>query len=276
MKKELTIEEIHKETLVALKRLIEVCDEANVTYFLAYGSLLGAARHKGFIPWDDDCDVLMLRSDYDRFVEFCKSHEADLYPYKLLNKDNTENYPYGISRFCDLRYKMIRDNSDSAGMGLFIDIYPYDAMGNGKLLEHFSIQIHLIYNTKMATFANQYSLKPSSRSNLLSFIKRPFFWYAHKKGTLFFLNRLENYAHRFSMEHSKYVGCLVWEFKDIHVKKEYFSSSTLIDFEGIKVSAPIKYQELLSDWYGDYMKLPPKSMRHQTHDYKLYRVDEKN
>jgi lipopolysaccharide cholinephosphotransferase len=274
MGNELSIKEIHRETLVALEKIIDICEKTNVTYFLAYGSLLGAVRHRGFIPWDDDCDIIMLRPDYDRFVKYCEIHQKELKPYRLLNKDNTDNYPYGISRFCDLRFRMERNNSDSVGMGLFIDIYPYDGMGNGTFFEHLSISFFRSYYTKMATFASQYTMNPSSRSKLLSIAKRPLFWYAHKKGSLYFLNRLEKYTKRYSFENSKYVGALVWGVGDWHVKKEYFENKTMIEFEGIQVCVPQKYKELLTDWYGDYMQLPPESERHQTHEYKLYKIAE--
>ena len=67
----LTIEEIHEGTLIILKKIIEICDKINVNYFIAYGTLIGAVRHQGFIPWDDDLDIIMLRPEYDKFVAYC-------------------------------------------------------------------------------------------------------------------------------------------------------------------------------------------------------------
>ena len=89
--KELSIEEIHEGTLGILKKIIEICDEINVNYFLAYGSLIGAVRHGGFIPWDDDLDIVMLRPDYEIFNQYCLKHERELYPFKLINRKNEKN-----------------------------------------------------------------------------------------------------------------------------------------------------------------------------------------
>lgn len=141
--KPLTIEEIHEGTLEVIKKLIEICDEININYFVAYGSLIGAVRHKGFIPWDDDFDVIMLRPDYDKFCRYCDEHEKELYPFRLMNYKNTPDYPFTISRLNDLRYRMESVGYPDAGMGLFIDIYPYDGCGN-----KYSIKYKIIEKNK--------------------------------------------------------------------------------------------------------------------------------
>ena len=132
-KRELTLAEIHEGTLEVLKRFISVCDQIGVQYFLAYGSLIGAVRHHGFIPWDDDLDVIMLRPDYEKFREYCNKHEGELTPFRFFDRHNTPDYPYTIGRFCDTRYRMVRnDNVPDAGQGMFIDIYPHDGAGNNN------------------------------------------------------------------------------------------------------------------------------------------------
>ena len=128
--KELSIEEIHEGTLGILKKIIEICDEINVNYFLAYGSLIGAVRHGGFIPWDDDLDIVMLRPDYEIFNQYCLKHERELYPFKLINRKNEKKYPYNIARFNDLRYRDIYENVQEYDSGMFIDVYPLDGAGH--------------------------------------------------------------------------------------------------------------------------------------------------
>lgn len=96
-KNELTIEDIHSVTLKLVEKLIQICDDVGVNYYVAYGSLIGVVRHKGFIPWDDDFDVVMLRDDYETFCDYCMRHQDDMKPYKLFTRKNEENYPYNIA-----------------------------------------------------------------------------------------------------------------------------------------------------------------------------------
>lgn len=96
---EMTNKEMQEVELEILKVLSKICEEQKLDYFLMYGTLLGAARHKGFIPWDDDLDIMMKRSDYDKLIEYLIEHEKELAPYKLFSKSNNANYPFMISRF---------------------------------------------------------------------------------------------------------------------------------------------------------------------------------
>ena len=119
---------IHDATYITLKKFIEICETEGFEYCIAYGTLLGAVRHQDFIPWDDDCDVMMPRDSFTKLTKYCEYHKDDLYPFKLFSKDNTQRYPYAISRFSDTSYQLI-DESYDYGIGTFIDIYPFDNVG---------------------------------------------------------------------------------------------------------------------------------------------------
>ena len=95
--KELSLDEIHKVTLDTLKIIISICERMKINYFLAYGSLLGAVRHGGFIPWDDDCDLIMTRGDYEKFISYCKENEDSLKPFCIMDESSVADYPYGIA-----------------------------------------------------------------------------------------------------------------------------------------------------------------------------------
>ena len=127
---QLKLEEIQEQSVKILYALDSICRQEGIKYFLAYGTLLGAVRHNGFIPWDDDIDVMMPREDYERFEEYCINNSEELYPIALFSQKTESRYPYVINRLCDIRYSIIRDDEEDCGMGLFVDIYPLDGMGN--------------------------------------------------------------------------------------------------------------------------------------------------
>ena len=107
MNRELSLEEVHKETLNVLKKIDEICEHYDIKYSIMYGTLIGYMRHNGFIPWDDDMDVCMLRPEYDKFVAYCNEHEEELYPFKLMSKYTADDYPfnYRMARYSGSPYR---------------------------------------------------------------------------------------------------------------------------------------------------------------------------
>lgn len=268
----LSLDEIHDGTLMILKKIIAICDEINIDYFLWYGSLIGAVRHQGFIPWDDDLDVMMLRPAYDEFRNYCVSHEKELYPFRFFDKDNTDGYPYGIGRFNDLRYKMKRkDSLTTAGQGMFVDIYPYDGAGNDYKDAVHKIQNKKRYLLKMLSCSYSKSVIPILASKWTIPIRIPAYIYAHIKGSKYFLDKLCDLKNTFSYDKSNYVTCAVWEDSLCFVEKKSFDSYEKLLFEGIEVKVPQNYHEILLSIYGDYFLLPPVEERKPNHGYSLYR-----
>ena len=127
---ELTLRQMQEGALNILKKLDGICREQGLRYFLFYGTLIGAIRHKGFIPWDDDLDVAMPRPDFDRLVEYCRRHRQELQPMQLMTVDDNPQYVYPIARFSDTRYRVKYQGIRDYGLGLFVDIYPLDGCGN--------------------------------------------------------------------------------------------------------------------------------------------------
>ena len=266
----LTLKEIHEETIGLIKKVIAICDELKINYFMAYGSLLGVIRHQGFIPWDDDTDIVMLRPAYDKFKQYCLENEKNLYPYKLMGWENTKDYPFGLYRFCDTRYRMESWDYPDAGMGLFIDIYCYDGAGNDL------DAISKIYKknlrwTKFTSLAVSPAYKRSQKGFIGNFIKFPAYLYAKMMGPKHFIKKLDKAKNSFSFEDSKYLNSMTWDTSINSRNKEWYQEFVYMPLHDIQVKVPKRYDEVLRCSYGDYMKLPPEEQRVPSHGYKLYR-----
>ena len=189
-RKELTIEEIHEGTIGILKKIIELCDMLQVNYYIMYGSLIGAVRHHGFIPWDDDLDIAMLRPEYEKLCSYCETHQGELGHFALMNRRTAKEYPYNISRFCDMRYSMEKkDTIPGAGMGMFVDIYPFDGAGLDaqKAIKKYSKKKYFYQSGLVWAFSKD--PWPAKRSKLLAIPKLPFWLYAKARGAQYFLDK---------------------------------------------------------------------------------------
>lgn len=269
--KPLTLEEIHEGTLVILKKIIEICDKINVNYFIAYGTLIGAVRHKGFIPWDDDLDIIMLRPEYDKFVSYCDAHENELYPFRLMNRFNTPGYPFNISRFNDLRYRMETNGYPDAGMGMFVDIYPFDGCGNDRdeAIREFNPKKKFLMRMLSLTYSDSFT--PSKKSLFNTLAKLILYPIAKILGMNYFLCKLDNLCKTYDYSKSKFVGVVTWDEKCFPVEKAWVEKTIEAPFEGLKVKIPVDYDKVLRLSYGDYMKLPPVEERVPHHGYSLFK-----
>ena len=268
---ELSIKEIQKISLEILKTVTDLCEILHLHYYLIYGTLLGAVRHNGFIPWDDDIDIMMPRPDYDVLLEYLRNNKIN--NLSLYNHITCNDYPYMISRISDDRYIIEAENEKSVGMGIFIDIYPYDGLGKTK-------KEALKYGLKgdrLSSFCYQATRTHFAIETTTSFtrkiIKFPFFIVAKLIGKDVFKKKLEKLANKIDYKNSEYIGCVVWLSggeKDIFLRK-WFDETILIPFENYSFRIPLNYDEILKHIYGDYMKLPPEKDRIGHHCYKAYK-----
>lgn len=272
MCKELSLEEIHKETLNVLRKIDEICKVNNIKYNIMYGTLLGYVRHNGYIPWDDDMDITMLRPDYDKFIAYCKNYEDEILPFKLFSKETQDDYPFNIPRFCDTRFRMVKtDGLKDAGMGLFIDIYPLDGLGTVKDKDKKNIEKKKTFWMRCLGCAYSDKIMGSSNSFIKAILRLPIYVYAHIRGAQYFLEKFELLSKKYSYDESKYVGILAWDFLVTYYEKEWMENLEDIVFEGVETLAPVESKKVLEEEYGDYMKLPPEEDRKPYHEYLIYR-----
>ncbi|UXC62730.1 LicD family protein [Ligilactobacillus agilis] len=270
---EVSIEETQKISLEILNTISLICEEKNLRYALIYGTLIGAVRHQGYIPWDDDIDIMMPRPDYEKLLQYLKENIA-VYPHlQVFNPDECADYPYMITRISDNRYVIDVDNEDPYGMGVFIDVYPYDGLGNSKKEAlKFGLKgdrlSSLCYQATRRRFAIE-----TTTSNVRKILKYPVYLYAKLRGKEVFQRKLAKLAGIKEYDESNYVGCVVWLSwgeKDIFPRK-WFEETILVNFDKYKFRIPKEYDALLRYEYGDYMKLPPKKERVGHHNYKVYK-----
>ena len=270
--KELSVEETQKVSLEILKTVAHICKTIGVRYCLIYGTLIGAVRHHGFIPWDDDLDIMMPRPDYERFLSYFKKHQSEYKHLELFNHDENANYPYMITRISDSRYQINMDNEKPYGMGVFIDIYPYD--GLGKTLPEaveFGMKGDRLSSLCYQATRDHFAIE-NTTSTLRKIIKYPVYKISKCVGKDYFQNKLKKLENKKDYESSEYIGCVVWLSggeKDIF-PKEWFEKTIMCQFGDDSYPIPKDYHKVLTHIYGDYMKLPPVEERVGHHFYKVY------
>lgn len=272
-KKQLTIEQIQAVSLEILKIIADICEQQKLRYFLIYGTLIGAVRHKGYIPWDDDVDIMMPRPDYDKLLEYLYKNIDKYSNLEVFNHDVNDLYPYMITRISDKRYEIKMDNEKSYGMGVFIDIYPFDGLGNDEK-EALKYGLNgdrlssICYQATREHFAME-----TTTSIVRKIIKYPFYLVSKIIGKDIIQDKLERLARVKPYDENAYVGCVVWlsgGMRDIF-KKEWFDEYIMVSYEKYQFRIPREYDKILSHVYGDYMKLPPEKDRVGHHNYKVYK-----
>jgi lipopolysaccharide cholinephosphotransferase len=272
MKKINSLDEIQEIELAMLDYVADLCEKNNLRYYLAGGTLLGAVRHQGFIPWDNDVDISMPRQDYDKLRSLMEESEGQK-QYKLLRVTDDSDYIYPYYKVVDTRTYIVElsRNSHSSGLGIYIDIFPIDGLGDAKseTVKQFKSVYKQCY--RITSTAESYKNLSLYKKFTRFCWKSWFRVFGREKNFEIAIDKLrEN-----SFDDSSYIVSTfgIRGEKEI-IKQEYFAKSIDVDFEGRKYKAPIGYDQYLKQMYGDYMKLPPENERIPNHDIEVYWKDE--
>lgn len=270
---ELNKGEMQSISLEILHIVAGICEEQKLRYVLIYGTLIGAVRHHGYIPWDDDVDIMMPRPDYDKLQEFLKHHIHEYPHLQVFNREECPEYPYMITRISDDRYILDMANEKPFGMGVFIDIYPYDGLGKTKK----EAVKYGLKGDRLSSLCYQATRKhfaiEMTASTVRKVLKFPAYLYAKMRGKDYFQNKLERLARIKDYDASEYVGCVIWLSggkKDIFPRK-WFDETIMMPFDKYEFRVPKNYDAVLRHGYGDYMQLPPEKDRIGHHFYKVYK-----
>lgn len=255
----LKIEETKKIQLNILRLVSEFCQKNNLSYFLCAGTMLGAVRHKGFIPWDDDIDIMMPREDYEKLIENFKIPNLELYHQKYYPK-----YGYPFLKIGDKRTFLKEDYIVyNNPIGISIDVFPIDGFPNSK--DERERHIRKLGFYKKLIFWKLYAL-----STKMDFYKKIIFEIIRKIIPIkYVLHKMDKTAKKHSLKNSnEFAGLAVWGYGKKEICPRWIYNETAeFNFEGFRFKGLKNYDIYLKSLYGDYMQLPPKEERVPKHHY---------
>ena len=255
------IEDIHELRQIQIGILDEVhsfCEAHGLRYFLSSGTLIGAVRHKGYIPWDDDIDIYMPREDYEAFLNTYHDKSGR---YKAINPRLESDYYYTFAKVVDLRTKMIETETEGYEIGVFMDIFPVDYVTDDLQERERVFKLKkLLYKIRRCKISNANPLRsrlaywcykslPVSAHYVFRLIQR-----------LIVLGIPTHTVCNMTEAGPKIKGCF---------PAEDIASSVDIEFEGKLYKTMVGYKDYLERTYGDYMTLPPVEQR-VTHQFEAY------
>lgn len=260
----MTLEELKKISNIQLDimdNIHSICEREKITYYMIGGTLLGAVRHGGFIPWDLDIDIGMPRKDYERFKSVCA--DQLLPPYAYLDHTNCRIFfrPHALISRMDTKISIKHDhlNPKLIDLGIYIDIFPLDNAPDDPLLRKKQAKRLLkIRKLKDLRIPYSYSYKAWKRYAHYA-VSALLCWIPVRTINQYQQTQMKKYNHQETK-------CLCsmgsqYAYAKQCMDREIYGQPVLLDFEGRKYFAPAKYIEYLTQLYGDYMQLPPLEKR---------------
>ena len=272
MNKKLTLREVQIEELNILKEVIKTLDEQKIPYYLYGGTLLGAVRHKGFIPWDDDIDICMLRKDYEKFLNYARKINMKLKENLKITSYELSNGIYPFCKVENTNYEV--DEECKLDKYLWIDIFALDALPNNekkrkKMMKKHYILFHMICLKEMKFKDILNNKSKSLKIRIAKLILKICTIFISKK---YLINKKISDMKKYNSEDIVYVANLATSNKN----NGYFKKSNYklkeMQFEDIKVNGIEDYDEVLTNQYGNYMEVPPENKR-ITHSMDVYYIN---
>ncbi len=241
------------------------CDAHGLDYFLYYGSLIGAVRHKGIIPWDDDIDLVMPRASYDKL----KTLPWDKHDFELISPETSSSTPYLLTKLAD-RKTLLEENIGGAmaSIGVNIDIFPLDNTDHPGPRSRRVLSMLRVLKSAQTVKAVRLSAQRSVAKNAILVMGKAAL-------LLLSINRIVRMADRLAANagengaHASLLG--PYGVREI-MAPEWTAETIKLEFEGRMVAAPAGYHNILTTLYGDYMKLPPEDKRVTHHSFIAYKL----
>ncbi|WP_455265955.1 LicD family protein [Phascolarctobacterium sp.] len=252
-----------KELQISILDVVDAfCRSHKIKYWLDSGTLLGAVRHQGYIPWDDDIDIGMLRKDYDKFLAIFNNENNR---YKVISNEISSNCYYPYAKVLDTNTILYEPDENGIKLSINIDIFVYDNAPNNK-----EKCIEMYNRRDLYNFLNlgQFGiLNPNIWYKKIAKQILRCFVLLFPKG--YFSSKIVKNSKKYKHLETVSVGNFT-SITRMTCNKRVFDSFILVEFEGKKYPAPVGYDEWLTQFYGDYMQLPPVEKRVSHHSFKAY------
>ncbi len=254
----LTLEERKQIGIEILDEVTRVCKILGIKYYLAYGTLLGAVRHQGFIPWDDDIDIWIFRDDYEilkkEFNNHCKPE------FRLWSYENRDDYPYFMTKIVSLktevRERFLKQIPD---FGIWLDVFVLDYV-NDENIKNIPEEVKTLHQQWCALYHQSTIIGKIKLIGFNLIQNETSFKDFKEKPNTFSLKLMALHRCNTPSELVK-SPTSAKSISKLFYKTEYFKETVMLPFEGKEYPAPARYKELLTQIYGDYMQLPPKWKR---------------
>lgn len=261
--KKLSKEEIKSIQLEMLSYIDNICKKNNIKYSLIGGSLIGAIRHKGMIPWDDDIDIGLVYDEYIKLINVLRKSDD----YILLDHDRNKKYYFPFVKMVDKSTQLIeKDFSKIDEYGVYIDIFCYRKVPSGKKAKKY-------YNKQQYYNFMLGGIKEVNKDkNVIRYLSKLLrYYYVHMMGVEHYFNQIKKLYKKYETIESKYLlaDWHVYPFENEIKTVDMFDDYIQVPFENLKVSIIKKYDIYLKSTFHNYMELPPEEKR-VTHDLTVY------
>lgn len=257
-------EAIWKVEIDLLKEIDRICKKYGLTYFVTNGTLLGTIRHHGFIPWDDDLDVMMPRQSFDKLKEIAGTEIRN--PYFLHVPDENGNYYRNYLRLRneDTTAIPLMDYDKDCCKGIFVDIFPMDECHNNLFIRKIDFGMTAIMSEMANTYVYYSYFHKYRFARWLLYVLAKI--YCKKNSYKSLLDGIENRRSKYDGKNEKNISVILHGNKVSVFPRAYFEKTISKEFEGMPVPVPQEYDAILKSIYGDYMTLPPAEKRVSKHN----------
>lgn len=261
--RKIELEELKKLQLDILDVISEYCKKNNINYWLDSGTLIGAVRHNGYIPWDDDIDVGMLRKDFEKFIHTFNNYNPR---YQVYNIETDSSFTFAYAKVLDLNTVLYEPNEKGNKLAVNIDVFVFDNVPDDEKERNKAFRLRDLYTLCNGLRTNAF-LPNGNFIKKYGMIASHYLLMPFPKN--YFAKKLSENAQKYNNMATENVGNLTGYMKQF-CKREAVSKTVDHIFEGKQYKIPIGYDAWLKSFYGDYMTLPPVEKRVSHHSFIAY------